>query len=335
VQIINVKGKEAMKRVLMAKGARILVEQCASVKAGETVLVVTDYLKVGIAEMIASAARELDAEVIVTVISPTPIDGAEPPRAVAEAMKAVDCVIMPVSKSLAHTDATRLAIQEAGARVISMTAFIEDQLMGGGLFADFRKEKPVCDHMAQLLGEAKTVHVTTRAGMDLRFSVDGRPGNSHCCIVESAGFSAVPNIEANISPVEGTTQGVIVGDGSIPYYDIGVIEEPVLFKVKEGFIHEITGGQQARFIRRLLAAQNDKFVYNIAQFAVGLNPMCRALTGVMLNDEGVLGTIHIGIGTSSNLGGSTKAATHFDVIIQNPTVALDEKTVIEDGELKI
>ena len=324
-----------MKRVLMAKGARILVEQCASIKPGETVLVVTDYLKVGIAEMIAAAARELDAEVILTVISPTPIDGAEPPRAVAEAMKAVDCVMMPVTKSLAHTDATRAAIQEAGARVISMTAFVEEQLMSGGLFADFRKEKPVCDRIAQLLSEAKTVHVTTQAGMDLRFSVEGRPGNSHCCIVDSAGFTAVPNIEANISPVEGTTQGVIVCDGSIPYYDIGVIEEPITFKVKDGFVCEITGGQQARFIRRLLAAQNDRFVYNIAQFAVGLNPMCTELTGVMLNDEGVLGTIHIGIGTSSNLGGATKAATHFDVIIRNATVAFDEKIIIKNGELKI
>jgi len=324
-----------MKRVLMAKGARILVEQCASIKPGETVLVVTDYLKVGIAEMIAAAARELDAEVILAVISPTPIDGAEPPRAVAEAMKAVDCVIMPVSKSLAHTDATRAAIQEAGVRVISMTAFVEEQLMSGGLFADFRKEKPVCDRIALLLSEAKTVHVTTQAGMDLRFSVEGRQGNSHCCIVDSAGFTAVPNIEANISPVEGTTQGAIVCDGSIPYYDIGVIEAPITFEVKDGFVCEITGGQQARFIRRLLAAQKDRFVYNIAQFAVGLNPMCTALSGVMLNDEGVLGTIHIGIGTSSNLGGATKAATHFDVIIRNATVAFDEKIIIKNGELKI
>ena len=319
----------------MAKGARILAEQCASIKAGETVLVVTDYLKVNIAEMIASAVRELDAEVIMAVIAPTPIDGAEPPRAVAEAMKAVDCVLMPVTKSLAHTDATRTAIQEAGARVISLTAFTEAQLMGGGLFADFRKEKPVCDRVARLLSEAKSVHVTTKAGMDLRFSIDGRQGNSHCCIVDSAGFTAVPNIEANISPVEGTTEGVIVGDGSIPYYDIGVIEEPIVFAVEQGFVTEITGGRQADFIRRLLAAQNDRFVYNIAQFAVGLNPMCRELTGVMLNDEGVCGTIHIGIGTSSNLGGVTKAATHFDVIVRSPTVVFDDKIVLENGELKI
>lgn len=105
-------------------------------------------------------------------------------------------------------------------------------------------------------------------------------------------------------------------------------------RIKDGFVYDISGGPQAQTIGRLLAAQNDKYVYNIAQFAVGLNPMCWELTGVMLNDEGVLGTIHIGIGTSSNLGGATKAATHFDVIVRNPTVRFGDRTVLENGELR-
>ncbi len=100
-----------------------------------------------------------------------------------------------------------------------------------------------------------------------------------------------------------------------------------------GTIRFLYGGAQAQVISNLMAAQNDKFVYNIAQFAIGLNPLCTELTGVMLNDEGVLGTIHIGIGTSSNLGGSTKASTHYDVIIPNPFVFLDGEILIKDGKL--
>ena len=324
-----------MKRILMAKGAKILVEHCASIKPGETVLIVTDFLLIGIAEVIAEAAKAVDAEVIMTVMAPTGIDGAEPPDAVAAAMKEVDCVIMPVTKSLSHTNAVRDAIQNSGVRVVSMTAFTEELMIKGGLFADFSRQKPICDKIAQLLTETNTIHVTTQAGMDLTFSVKGRKGNSHCCIVDSPGFTAVPNIEANLSPVEGTTNGIIVGDGSIPYYDIGVLTEPITFKVKDGFVCEITGGIQAQTIRNIMAEQNDKFVYNIAQFAIGLNPLCTELTGIMLNDEGVLGTIHMGIGTSSNLGGTTKATTHFDVIICNPDVMFDEKIVLENGELRI
>ena len=63
--------------------------------------------------------------------------------------------------------------------------------------------------------------------------------------------------------------------------------------------------------------------------------MCTELTGVMLNDEGVLGTAHIGIGTSSNLGGHTKAKTHFDVIMRDVTVFIDGRLIVENGELKL
>ena len=143
----------------------------------------------------------------------------------------------------------------------------------------------------------------------------------------------MPNIEANTSPVEGTTEGVLVVDGSIPYYGVGIVDEPIRFDISGGFVRSIEGGAQATFLRDLLARQNDKWVYNIAQFAIGLNPECRDFTGEMLNDEGVNGTIHIGIGTSSSLGGVVQAKTHFDAIIREPTVWFDGEPIIHDGEV--
>jgi 2,5-dihydroxypyridine 5,6-dioxygenase len=179
------------------------------------------------------------------------------------------------------------------------------------------------------------VRVTNSAGTELTFSVEGREGNSHSCIVDGPGFTAVPNIEANTSPLEGTTEGVLVADGSIPYYGIGVLAEPVRFEIRDGFVVSIDGGSQATALRDLLAAQDDRWVYNVAQFAIGLNPECREFTGEMLNDEGVSGTIHMGIGTSSNLGGTVQAKTHFDAIIREPSVWLDEEPAIEGGEIVI
>ncbi len=49
----------------------------------------------------------------------------------------------------------------------------------------------------------------------------------------------------------------------------------------------------------------------------------------MLNDEGVNGTVHMGIGTSANFGGAVSAKTHFDVIIHRPTVWIDGEVVVE------
>ena len=74
-------------------------------------------------------------------------------------------------------------------------------------------------------------------------------------------------------------------------------------------------------------------VYNIAQLAVGLNPECAELTGQLTNDHGALGTAHIGIGTSENLGGHTRAGLHMDGILRRPTLRLDGKVVLDDGQL--
>jgi 2,5-dihydroxypyridine 5,6-dioxygenase len=314
----------------MDRGAEILVRTCARVRAGEEVLIVTDDERLPIARAVHAAASDAGGTVTVVITPPRNIDNEPPPPNVAAAMRAADVVIMPVTHSLSHTRATREAIG-AGARVLSMAAFTPGQMTSGGLMADFEARRPLCDRMAERLTAASMVHVTNPAGTDLTFSVEGRAGNSHGCILDGPGFTAVPNIEANISPVDGTTEGILVADGSIPNYGIGVLEDPVRFEISGGFVRSISGGRQAEFLDELLRSQDDRWVYNIAQFAMGLNPECTEFTGEMLNDEGVNGTIHIGIGTSANLGGDVQAKTHFDAVVRQPTVVFDGVVVIEGG----
>jgi leucyl aminopeptidase (aminopeptidase T) len=316
----------------MKDGAAVLVGTCAGVRPSERVIIVTDEERLGIAEAVRDEATAAGGSARVVVSPPRSIDNEEPIEVVSAAMAEADVIFLVVTHSLAHTRATREAIA-AGARVVSMSAFTERQMREGGLFADFRARKPLCDHLAAALTESEEVRVTNPAGSDLTFSVSGRAGNSHACIVEGPGFTAVPNIEANTSPLEGTTQGRLVVDGSIPYYGVGVIQEPVVFDIADGVVRSIVGGDQATFLRDLLARQDDPAVYNVAQFAIGLNPLCTEFNGEMLNDEGVNGTIHMGIGTSANLGGQVQAKTHFDAIITRPSVWFDGRAIIRDGEL--
>lgn len=151
-------------------------------------------------------------------------------------------------------------------------------------------------------------------------------------MVEKGEFSPVPTVEANVSPLEGTANGVIVANASIPYVGIGLLEEPVVCHVKDGFITSIQGGRQAQMLRDDLEAKEDPGVYNIAELGVGLNPACR-FCGFMLEDEGVHGSVHIGIGTNITLGGTLKAACHYDLIMTRPTVTADKITVLKDGEV--
>jgi leucyl aminopeptidase (aminopeptidase T) len=318
----------------MRRGAEILVGTCANVRTGEQVAIVTDPELRRIGDALAEAVSKAGGTPSLILPPERGIDNEEPPPATAAALAGAEVVFLPVTLAMAHTRAVREAIGE-GARVLSMTAFTERMMSEGGLFTDFRRREPVCKAMAGRLTAGTTLRVVNPAGTDLSMSLKGVTGNSHSCLLRAPGFTAVPNIEANCAPAQGTASGRFVVDGSIPYYGVGVVHDPVVFTMEAGFVTSIEGGEQSRFLADLLATQDDPWVYNVAQFAFGLNPDCTEFTGEMLNDEGVDGTVHVGIGTSANLGGTVSAKTHFDAIIREPTVWIDQKAVVQKGEVLV
>lgn len=320
-----------MKELTLMKGARRVVDVCANLKAGEEVVIVTDFATVDVAKAIANAALERSDNVNILMMPVRTIDGEEPPAPIAAAMKEADLLFTPVKHSITHTFAVRDALG-AGARAIMLTQYNTSMLERGGVFGDFEAIEPLCRKVGDLLGGADKVRLTAPGGTDLTLSVKGRPANPHCGIVRQPGdFTTVPNIETSSSPVEGSAEGVIVADASVPYYGIGVLEQPIRFTVEKGRVTKIEGGNQARELDALLRKQNAPEVYNIAQISFGLNPSC-PMEGVMLHDEGVYGTSHIGIGTSVLLGGEVKTLTHFDALMWRPTLELDGKVVLRDGE---
>lgn len=319
----------------MMEGAAKVVRECAGVQPGEKVLILTDPERTEVASMVAAAARDSGGDVVVAVITSGQFDGGEPTELVQPAMQAADVFFSILSRSITHSRAVKAALQ-AGARHLSMTRFEPHHLYRGGIKADFLAQKPVCDEMARRLGEAKVARLTSKAGTDLTLSLEGRRGNSHPCVVREPGrHTSIINIEANIAPVEGTAEGTLVIDGSIPNFDIGPVSEPVIMTVREGRVVDIQGGREARRLAQMLASANDPNVYVIAQLAVGLNPECREFNGSVGNDHGVYGSVHIGIGTSANLGGQNRASLHFDAAMYAPMLELDGEAVLRDGEVLV
>lgn len=320
-----------MKDLALMRGARRLVDVCANLESGEEVVIVTDFATLDVARAVAAAALGRTDKVNIVTMPVRAIDGEEPPAPVAAAMKKADLIFTPVKHSITHTFAVRDALG-AGARAIMLTQYNTSMLERGGVFGDFEAIEPLCRKVGTLLAGADKVRLTAPGGTDLTLSVKNRPANPHCGIVRKPGdFTTVPNIETSSSPVEGSAEGVIVADASVPYYGIGLLEEPIRFTVSNGRVSRIEGGRQARELAVLLESQNAPEVYNIAQISFGLNPAC-PMEGVMLHDEGVYGTSHIGIGTSVLLGGEVKTLTHFDALMWRPTLDLDGTTVLRDGE---
>ena len=315
-------------------GARKLVDACTSVAPDERVLIITDRdTDPIIPDSVAQAARERNAIVQVLTMENNKADSGEPPAEIAGAMLEADVIFTAVQVSVTHPQAVRDATAN-GARIAALTQWIPEMLAGGGIEADFHAIEPRVMKVAKIWDEGSVVRVTARGGTDITMDIRGRLGTPHAktSVIRKGEFHPVPDIESPVSPVTG--DGVIVSDASIPYLNIGVLDEPVTLQVKDGKVVSIEGGEPAEIVRASWTSLNDPNVYNLAEIGIGMNPSCR-LIGRMLEDEGVATTCHFGIGTSNTLGGTVKAACHYDFIVHDPTIEVDGVIIMQEGNLLV
>jgi len=313
------------------KGARILVNTCGVVKAGEKVVIATDTNKLQIADIITKACVERGAEPIVISMIPRKNHGEEPPEIYAAVLKEADVVFAVTSFSLFHSNA-RVEACNNNVRWVNLPDYSMQMLREGGLFVDFQEQRLKAEKVGQILSAASLVRIITDKGTDVQFSISGRDAIVESGISDKLGIvNSPPDIECCISPLEGTAKGRIVIDGSIVLPTLGPLKEDVVLDVLRGFIVKIGGSEEAGLFEDILKSAKDKEVYNIGEFGIGLNPKCK-ICGSMLEDEGVYGTIHFGIGDNHTMGGCVEASMHTDVVVKNPTVFIDEKMIIKSGK---
>jgi leucyl aminopeptidase (aminopeptidase T) len=139
-----------------------------------------------------------------------------------------------------------------------------------------------------------------------------------------------PDIETAVGPADNSAEGVLVIDGSIPLPGLGIIHEPITLKVSKGFITSIDGGEEAKLLEKSLRGMNDGRVFLVAEIGFGMNTGA-SISGRMLEDEGVFGTLHIGIGNNLSYGGDNATPIHIDLIMKKPTYIVDGKMIYQDG----
>jgi len=313
------------------KGARILVDTCGVVRIGEKVVIATDKDKLQIADIIAEACIERGVEPIALSMIPRKNHGEEPPIPFAVALREADVVFAVTSFSLFHTNA-RIEACKRGVRWVNLPDFSMQMLREGGLFVDFHKQSVKAEKIGQILSSGSSVRVITDKGTNIQFSIAGRDAIVESGISDKPGMvNSPPDIECGIAPLEGTAKGKIVIDGSIVLPGLGPLKENVILRILGGSVIEIEGSEEAILFKKILKSAQEKEVYNIGEFGIGLNPKCK-ICGSMLEDEGVYGTIHFGIGDNHTMGGCVEASMHTDVVVKNPTVFIDEKMVIKSGK---
>jgi len=310
----------------LERAATVAVRDCLGLKNHERLLVLTDPVLAHLARVLVEAARQIAREVILLEYAAREVDGEEPPPPVPVAMAGVDAVVAVTSRSVTHT-AARRAATAAGARVATMPGITEDCLIRT-MNADYGAIAKRTLRVTELLSAARVARITTALGTDLTLPIDGIGAIASTGLILKPGqWGNLPSGEAYMRPEEGRSSGTLVIDGSLA--GIGMLSEPVRITIENGYAIRIEGGPQAgRF-----AAQVERLgdaARNVAELGVGTNDRA-IVTGNILEDEKILGTVHVAFGNNVSMGGSVDVPFHVDGIVLNPTLTLDGEVLLRDG----
>ncbi len=256
--------------------------------------------------------------------------GVEPPKTLAQTMKSYDVIVAINSYSLTHTKARQEA-SRAGARVATMRGTIPEMFYPDGpISVDYLEVQRETKLIAGFLTRAKDARVFSGSGTNLTFSLKGRKaGEDNGIYVKPGRWGNLPAGEAYIAPVEGTAEGeLVVEKGWFPN-----LRAPMTILFSKGEVREIQGGGEVnRTISQILGLESQKKRNrcNLSELGIGTNPKARR-TDITIEAEKIKGTIHIGIGDNSHMGGKVVADYHQDFVIRKPDLFLDGEKVMDKG----
>lgn len=204
----------------------------------------------------------------------------------------------------------------------------------------------------QLISDCHNIELAMARGHTLAFNSTTKDGSSHCLTVDINGWQRlpvasdgiiqdgvwgnVPSGETYIAPIEGSGEGSVVINGSIPGLVIQPEQEIILYFEKgrlAKFDPQDNSAAQWLYQTQIKKAEekNDPNWSYLAEIGIGVNPAVKQLTGNMLFDEKCYGTAHLALGLNAFMGGTIKATIHCDMIVKNPSILIDGKMILDHG----
>ncbi|HNX47531.1 MAG TPA: aminopeptidase [Methanomassiliicoccales archaeon] len=344
----------------LRRAAMIALTECLAVKEGERVLIITnlggDVYE--ICQELFRQASELKA-VPVMVIQQDKDTFTMADPAVLDAIRGEPEVIITICRGRVGKDPYGMHIGYVGRDGQKYSHLYEKVLDGDkrtrsfwspnctreiferGVPIDYALLRKNAKALKERIDAGKEVRVTSPAGTDVRFGIDGRQGHYDDGDFTLPGKGGnLPTGEVYVSPSNGTAEGVIVFDGTV---DLDTHAErpdvPVRVRFEKGYAVEITGGETARQLEALLERSatmardqgkrdEERNARHLGELGIGLNPNAKMSCNT-LEDEKVGGTVHFAIGM--NLENDAHALVHLDCLVLRPDVYVDDVLIIKEG----
>jgi len=318
--------------------ASIVVNDGFRVEPNDVITVLADGDRMHEAHALAGAAAAAGGNVVLIDITQQVINGLlapgipEPPKNISNAIVNSDVIIIKTNidyaHRFAHTNAVRKAVDN-NAKIAS----VEEGLGTWGLTKqDIETVHERTQKLVDALRGADRVHVTSRHGSDFTLSIKGRQPLLVTPIREKGVMMGPMPLwgEVAYAAIEDSTNGTIVCDGVMNFVAPFGVQNPIVIKAKNGRAIEIAGGEEAENLKKILASA-DRDANVIAEFSLGTGHLEKFGT---LSEKGKYGTIHIALGDNHHAypGGKNISKYHIDATIRYPTVEVDGKVLIKDGE---
>lgn len=304
---------------------RKIVSECTGVHKGEVCLLVKDLETSDLHRGFEAAILACGGIPLVLGLPGEAYRQGPLPRGVEAAMTSADVVLLCTRGLFPHK--ARRSATEAGARVLSLGTVTKEMALRA-LDVDYDELSQVTTGLAEALSRASEVLIRSPEGTEIHMAITDQPVVYLDGLAREPGRSSVlPAGVVATLPLPETAEGKVVLNGSIA--SIGLLKKPVTLMVERGRITDIRGDEEAQKLLEILEAA-DENARCIAEVGLGTNPKA-TYTGNLVEDERVRGSGHIGLGENIRLGGTIASSLHLDATIRKPSIYLDDKAIVSEG----
>lgn len=154
-----------------------------------------------------------------------------------------------------------------------------------------------------------------------------------------AGNANWPDGEIATAPLEHRVSGRIRFPGAFSFG--GVIVRDLDLEFQDGLVVAENAAEGLAFVRELL--DSDEGARRVGELGIGTNAALTTMTGDLLIDEKILGTVHIALGRAyPECGGANRSALHWDIVkdlrgtgdAPRGSLRIDDEWFVRDGAVQ-
>jgi leucyl aminopeptidase (aminopeptidase T) len=221
---------------------------------------------------------------------------------------------------------------------------VEDELaktFWNGVNLDYSDLQTRGAQVKAALAAGNNVHVTNPNGTDLKLRVQGRPvlvsdGNISADDMKQGGPALgayLPAGEVYVTPVAGSADGKLV---SSRMYFRGQQVDNLTYTIVAGKVTAMTGsGPGYAGFKAQYDAVDDPRKDLLGYIDLGINPNVKLPAASVVGTWVPAGTVTIGTGGNTWAGGDNSVSYGSTVFLPGSTVTLDDKTIVDNGVLKL